>query len=1069
MEELLDFNIDLDIFLLDKVVDAFYEGSGDIQTEAGNVLSRLQEHPDSWQRTDKILQFSTNPKTKFLAVSILDKLISTRWKMLPIEQRLGIRNFVVGMIISFCMDDETFQMQRSLITKCNFTLVSIVLQEWPQEWPGFISELISSSASSTNVCENNLTILRLLAEEIFEFSSEAMTQKKADLMNRSILNEIVTIFNFSLSTLVSPPSSTTISIAIDCLIKYIPFTPNNLIIESNVIDIMIDRYLVPKTYRSLTLRCITEAVQSLAKGDDLLLKQKLASQFENILRQVTADIFERSSDLAHIFLGGSNEDQEYFRDFTIFITSFLSDYRPYLESEIQFNNLLINAHLILVQLTKIKEKTLFKISLDYWRSMLLVQYQEVQSIPVIQLSLSASGGAVNPSFLKRFPLKLNEYSRLYSDLRLTIVDRMVRPEEVLILKNDEGEISKQYVQDTENEQLFKIERDVLIYLSRFDIVETETILLQKLDSLSSNLKVDQNKLNQLCWAVGSIAGVMSEESEKSFLPKVMKYLLSLSDDNMNPNEGIIITSNIIYVAGQYPKFLKTHWSFLKTVILKLFEVIHEPNEAIKDMSCETFSRIALKCKSSFLITHPFQSTPLINEIIGDIGQITSDLNTSQVQSFYESCGIIIGDERKVSQRNSLLSDLMELPNIAWKSLMTTDRNADSLFLDPENLVVINNIIKTNSAVCSGMEEGFYSQFEKILEDVVHLYGFSTKFIERIENTSNNATEFEDNINILKLLRGIKRNILKLVKLLMRNVHNQEEVLNFINSEFLDVVLTDFVKSENEVKEVEVLSCMISLVSSTNVTISDYVDKIYDAIFFTTLNMIKGDLVEYPEHRIEFYKLLEQINKKYFNTLIKLSDQKFKLFIDTICWGIKHTNRDIEIRSLQIGLDLIHNIEKLGHNRVFSINFYRAHYLTLLSEVFYAMTDPDHKAGFNRQSLLLMKLVSLIENGALSVSVFRNDDMEPRISNHTFLIEYMSNLINNAFTQLSREQIIVFLSALTKLYDNKKRFNGILRDFLVQSKEFGGDPTDYLFVEEEDIFSAEEKLNERDYNQRLKSY
>jgi hypothetical protein len=40
----------------------------------------------------------------------------------------------------------------------------------------------------------------------------------------------------------------------------------------------------------------------------------------------------------------------------------------------------------------------------------------------------------------------------------------------------------------------------------------------------------------------------------------------------------IVASNIMYIVGQYPRFLKAHWKFLKTVVNKLFEFMHETHE-----------------------------------------------------------------------------------------------------------------------------------------------------------------------------------------------------------------------------------------------------------------------------------------------------------------------------------------------------------------------------------------------------------------------------------------------------------------------------------------------------------
>ena len=53
--------------------------------------------------------------------------------------------------------------------------------------------------------------------------------------------------------------------------------------------------------------------------------------------------------------------------------------------------------------------------------------------------------------------------------------------------------------------------------------------------------------------------------------------------------------------GQYPRFLRNHWKFLKTVVNKLFEFMHETHPGVQDMACETFLKICHKCKRKFVI------------------------------------------------------------------------------------------------------------------------------------------------------------------------------------------------------------------------------------------------------------------------------------------------------------------------------------------------------------------------------------------------------------------------------------------------------------------------------------
>jgi exportin-1 len=88
-------------------------------------------------------------------------------------------------------------------------------------------------------------------------------------------------------------------------------------------------------------------------------------------------------------------------------------------------------------------------------------------------------------------------------------------------------------------------------------------------------KFSWNGLNTLCWAIGSISGAMTEQSEKQFLVSVIKDLLKLCEEQKGKSNKAVVASNIMYIVGQYPRFLKAHWKFLKTVANKLFEFMHE--------------------------------------------------------------------------------------------------------------------------------------------------------------------------------------------------------------------------------------------------------------------------------------------------------------------------------------------------------------------------------------------------------------------------------------------------------------------------------------------------------------
>lgn len=139
------------------------------------------------------------PSHQYLGLSIMNNLITTRWKTLPQDQRSGIRNFIVGVAIkiSSTSDEDgsssasststpaataylhtsSLREKNAFMNKLNLIIVQILKQEWPNgTWPNAIDEIVTSSNSNLGLCENNMIILRLLSEEVFDYSAEQMSE-----------------------------------------------------------------------------------------------------------------------------------------------------------------------------------------------------------------------------------------------------------------------------------------------------------------------------------------------------------------------------------------------------------------------------------------------------------------------------------------------------------------------------------------------------------------------------------------------------------------------------------------------------------------------------------------------------------------------------------------------------------------------------------------------------------------------------------------------------------------------------------------------------------------------------
>lgn len=525
MEGILNFSNDLDISLLDQVVTTFYQGSGVQQKQAQEILTKFQDNPDAWQKADQILQFSTNPQSKFIALTILDKLITRKWKLLPNDHRIGIRNFVVGMIISMCQDDEAFKTQKNLINKSDLTLVQILKQEWPQNWPEFIPELIGSSSSSVNVCENNMIILKLLSEEVFDFSAEQMTQAKALHLKNSMSKEFEQIFKLCFQVLEQGSSTSLIVATLESLLRYLHWIPYRYIYETNILELLSTKFMTSSDTRAITLKCLTEVSNLKIPQDNDLIKRQTVLFFQNTLQQIATNVMPVTADLKATYATANGNDQSFLQDLAMFLTTYLARNRALLESDESLRELLLNAHQYLIQLSKIEERELFKTTLDYWHNLVADLFYEVQRLPatemspLIQLSvgsqaISTGSGALNPEYMKRFPLKKHIYEEICSQLRLVIIENMVRPEEVLVVENDEGEIVREFVKESDTIQLYKSEREVLVYLTHLNVIDTEEIMINKLARQIDGSEWSWHNINTLSWAIGSISGTMSEDTEK---------------------------------------------------------------------------------------------------------------------------------------------------------------------------------------------------------------------------------------------------------------------------------------------------------------------------------------------------------------------------------------------------------------------------------------------------------------------------------------------------------------------------------------------------------------------------
>lgn len=1051
------------------MVQSFYDGRGEQQKAAQTALNQFKEDPDAWLLVDKILSDSKHPQTKYLGLQILDSVIMTRWKVLPRDQCLGIRNFVVNFIIRASDTEESLKEHRTLLNKLNLVLVSILKQEWPHNWPTFINEIIAACRSNLTICENNMIILRLLSEEVFDYSADQMTSAKTRNLKTTMCNEFSQIFQLCQEILTSANQSNLIKATLETLLRFCNWIPLGYIFETPLIETLRTRFLEIPDFRNTTLQVFTEigGLVTNGPGQPVTYSEQLVKMFVDVLTTI-AGIIPLELDLKVTYPESNTRDQEFLQDLALFLCNFFGQHVDLVE-KLPNRDFLTHGHFYLIRISQIEDREIFKICLDYWLKLVQELYEEMSTSPMqeanpLAMTSGIGSGAVNPVVLESLPLRMHKYKEVLSNLRVVMIEKMVRPEEVLIVENDEGEIVREFVKESDTVQLYKTIRECLVYLTHLDVVDTENIMTEKLQKQVDGTEWSWHNCNVLCWAIGSISLAMNEETEKRFLVTVIKDLLGLTEMKRGKDNKAVVASNIMYIVGQYPRFLKAHWKFLKTVVNKLFEFMHESHEGVQDMACDTFIKIARQCRRHFVALQPSENEAFIDEIVRSLQRITCDLTPQQVHTFYEACGYMVAAQGNKHQQERLLAELMNAPNAAWDEIIRAATQDPQILQDSDTIKIIGNIMKTNVSACSSIGPYFGPQIGRIYLDMLQMYRATSQLIsEAVARDGEMAPKMPK----VRGLRTIKKEILKLIESYVDKAEDLQAVRQQMVPQLLDSVLIDYNRNVPGARDAEVLKAMSTIITRLTGLMEDQVPVIMQNVFECTLEMINKDFSEFPEHRVEFFNLLRAINLHCFPALLKLDNRQFKFVIDACMWASKHDNRDVEGAGLNMCLELVINIAEKTDVQTANA-FFQQFFVTILQDVFFVLTDPDHKAGFKTQSLLLMRMFyfALPADGStpkIQGPVY-TDQAPAGTPNKEFLANFVAQVLRNAFPNLQTVQINAFVECLFTLNSSYEKFRLQVRDFLISLREFAGDNADLFVVEKEQ--EARDKLT-ADHERRAK--
>ncbi|MCL4120297.1 UNVERIFIED_CONTAM: hypothetical protein GTU68_065524 [Idotea baltica] len=460
------------------------------------------------------------------------------------------------------------------------------------------------------------------------------------------------------------------------------------------------------------------------------------------------------------------------------------------------------------------------------------------------------------------------------------------------------------------------------------------------------------------------------------------------------------------------------------------------------MACDTFIKIAQKCKKQFVQLQVGEAMPFIEEILNSINSIICDLQPQQVHTFYEAVGYMISAQTDQIVIEHLVDKYMTLPNQVWDDIINqASKNVDTL-KDPDVVKQLSNILKTNVRACKALGHPFVTQLGRIYLDMLNVYKVMSENISAAISLNGEVVTKQP---LIKSMRVVKKETLKLITGWVSRSEDHALILDNFLPPLLEAVLLDYQRTGvPSAREPEVLSTMATFVNKLETHITTQVPQIFDAVFECTLSMINKDFEEFPEHRTNFFLLLQAVNSHCFQALLNIPPDQFKLVLDSIIWAFKHTMRNVADTGLQILIQLLQNIT--AHPSAAN-GFYQTYYTDILQHIFSVVTDSSHTAGMVMHATILAYMFSLVEQNIIKVSLDPAIPNGPHTNNVHYVQGFVANLLKAAFPHLTENQVKITVQGMNNLNQDISGFKEHLRDFLVQIREVTGDDDSDLYLEE----------------------
>lgn len=968
-EENQEIDIDLTVEL-----SKYDQEVGQRGDQARDLLYKFDKNPNNFRYAIQILEATQTPvQIRVHAIGSLKTLVLEHWGDISDEEREQYRNFIVEFVFKYGSEKI---IESPVLLGGDLALVGLLIQEWPENFTNIFEMFIEKAQANEFACGHYIQMIRLFCQQVIESNEDQLTYSQKLKLINCLQDQAENIYKFLETVLTGTDDSDLIKIGLSTLKYFIKWINPKEIIETKVFEALCNTFLPQSDY----------AVQVLDLLYEIFGNPQLPDEFSSIVNQ----IFNMTVQAVDSYISGipnfdfaAQQNDHFSQILPMTLTVFLEKDKFVRFIEIADNVEVIQTALKwLLELTNVGDLEVLHTCCNFWLIISRRCHKE-------QLSNQQQQTALTEIYAPVLPY-----------VRRSLIEKMQRPDDIIIYEDASGMIKKESQKNTQTQMIYSIMKECLALLTSLDPDDTIDAIQTDINLLMSDWSPEI--YDRVCWSVGAISRTLDFDKEKTFITQLIRIQLSMSQSAQDPNERAIIAAGIMHICSQYPRFLQKFQNFLRTVVGKLFDFMHQQDVVgVQDMAVTSFKKIAEGCKRSFcVVPKGSNDPPFIVEIIQKYPEYICDLDTELIITFFDALTIVVASETE-KDKNEQLELLLQPLNEQWKDCMDNFNPADI-----DIIKKIAFVLSCNAIIAFNMRLNFYDQFMTIFPQMMMVYSSIAEF--QSKNLESRSITQDAN----KLYLNAKSSVIRVIKDFVSRTINPASNLQDIIPNLVETIFDEYGASSPDARTPEVLNLLSVLFKQMQESINPFLNQILDAIFASSVEMISADYTTKPEFRLPLYELLEQLVNYYLAQLISVPEG-FDQVIRTIQWGYKHPMHEVCEKSLGIVQNLLKKIRDTNEQKYGE--FLENYYLELVSDMFSIMTDTIHKFAIDKNIEILRDLL--------------------KISDVQLNPETITNVVVEHFPNREGQVVFEFITELIRTSNNKVVFNQTIKDFLVTTRQF----------------------------------